>query len=205
MIPFTHALREEHRRLVTQITMVQSVADALGTASLVSLREEIGHAYHFLIHDFLPHAQAEEQVLYPAVGRLLGAMEATETMTRDHLEVLQLTEALETLWLRLFYAQPNGSDEQGYRRVLYGLSAILTLHLAKEGEIYLPLLETRLTPEEGAQLLEAMEQAVSEAKTRLKASEPVVEPNGRTSTHTNRVMDLAETALQGITPYAGVS
>ena len=34
------------------------------------------------------------------------------------------------------------------RRVLYGLFAIITLHLAKEDEIYLPLLETRATSEQ---------------------------------------------------------
>lgn len=168
MIPFAHAIREEHRRLVAQIADVQTVADVLGTASSTSLREKIGHVYHFLLNDFLPYAQAEEQVLYPAIGRLLGAMEATEPMTRDHLEVVQQTEALEALWLRQFYAPLTSSDEQACRRVLYGLAAILTLHLAKEEEIYLPLLETRLTSEEGTCVLEAMERSVACARSRLK-------------------------------------
>lgn len=197
MIPFAHAIREEHRRLATQINGVQTAADALGTASLASLREEVGHAYRFLVYDLLPHAQAEEQVLYPTVGRLLGTLEATETMTRDHLEVLQLTEALEALWLHLFYEPLSRSDEQALQRVLYGLSAILRLHLAKEEEIYLPLLEARLSPEEGDHLLEAMERTVTEARSRLKMNEPHLEPDTSAIAHTNLFTDTGEEEPSG--------
>jgi iron-sulfur cluster repair protein YtfE (RIC family) len=170
MITFSQTLREEHRRLVAQLSCLQTAADALGTAPLACLREKIGHAYLFILQDLLPHAQAEEQVLYPAVGRLLGAGAATETMTRDHLEVLQLTKELETLWLHLFYAPVTVADEQALRRVLYGLSAILSLHLVKEEELYLPLLETCFTLEERERLVAMMEQAVIEARDKLKRS-----------------------------------
>jgi iron-sulfur cluster repair protein YtfE (RIC family) len=125
-----------------------------------------------LIHQLIPHAQAEEQVLYPAVGRLLRALEATETMSRDHLEVIRLTEELEALRLHLFYAPLSESDEQTLRRVLYGLYAIIKLHLAKEEEIYLPILEARLSAEEVDHLVEAMGKTVTEAKSSLKMIDP---------------------------------
>ena len=61
------------------------------------------------------------------------------------------------------------SGEQALRRVLYGLYAIIKLHLAKEEEIYLSILEARLPAEEVGRLVEAMERTVNEAKSSLKA------------------------------------
>jgi iron-sulfur cluster repair protein YtfE (RIC family) len=93
-------------------------------------------------------------------------------MSRDHLEVIRLTEELEALRLHLFYAPVSESDEQALRRVLYGLHAIIKLHLAKEEEIYLPLLEARLSAEEVDHLVEAMERTVTEAKSNLRMIDP---------------------------------
>ena len=44
---------------------------------------------------------------------------------------------------------------------LYGLYAIVKVHFAKEEEIYLPILEARLTPEEAARMFEEMELKMS--------------------------------------------
>jgi hypothetical protein len=50
------------------------------------------------------------------------------------------------------------------RRILYGLYALVTTHLAKEEEIYLPLLEARLSLDQAAELLAGMERSASRAK-----------------------------------------
>ena len=172
MAALPQRVRDEHSELVARIELLRTVADAIGSASTETLREGVGQAYTFLIHQLIPHAQAEEQVWYPAVGRLLHAVEATETMSRDHLEVIRLTEELEALRLHLFYAPLSEPDEQALRRVLYGLYAIIGLHLAKEEEIYLPVLEARLTASEVERLVEVMESTVGEAKSSLKAIDP---------------------------------
>jgi len=165
-------VRDEHRELVVHIELLRTVADSIGSAPTESIREGVGQAYTFLIHQLIPHAQAEEQVWYPTVGRLLRALEATDTMSRDHLEVIRLTEELEALRLHLFYSPLSESDEQALRRVLYGLYAIIKLHLAKEEEIYLPMLEARLDAEEVKRLVKVMESTVTEAKSSLKAIDP---------------------------------
>jgi iron-sulfur cluster repair protein YtfE (RIC family) len=165
-------VRNEHRELVSRIELLRTVADRVGSAPAETLREGVGQAYTFLIHQLIPHAQAEEQVWYPTVGRLLRALEATDTMSRDHLEVIRLTGELEALRLHLFYAPLSASDEQALRRVLYGLYAIIKLHLAKEEELYLPVLEARLTASEVERLVEVMERTVAEAKSSLKAIDP---------------------------------
>jgi len=53
----------------------------------------------------------------------------------------------------------SASQEQALRRVLYGLSAVVTVHFAKEEEVYLPILDARLIADEAHQLFEAMERA----------------------------------------------
>ena len=165
-------VRDEHRELVARIELLRTAADSIGSVATEALREGVGQAYTLLIHQLIPHAQAEEQVWYPTVGRLLRALEATDTMSRDHLEVIRLTEELEALRLHLFYAPLSESDEQALRRVLYGLYAIIKLHLAKEEEIYLPTLEARLPAEEVDRLVETMERTVTEAKSALRMIGP---------------------------------
>jgi iron-sulfur cluster repair protein YtfE (RIC family) len=114
--------------------------------------------------ELLPHAQAEERALYPVVGRLMGAPEATATMSRDHVEVGQLTQELGSLRSHLVGTSMSASQEQALRRVLYGLSAVVKVHFAKEAEIYLPILDARLTADEAHQVFEAMERAAQEAR-----------------------------------------
>jgi iron-sulfur cluster repair protein YtfE (RIC family) len=168
MVALSQPLRNEHKELTSQIELLRTVADSIGSAPLEAMREGVGEAYSFLMQQLIPHAQAEEQIVYPTVGRLLRTLEATDTMSRDHLEVIRLTEELEALRLHLFYSPVSKSDQQAMRRVLYGLYAILKLHLAKEEEIYLPLLETRLGAEEMHRMAEAMERTAQEAKRSLK-------------------------------------
>ena len=172
MATLPQRVRDEHRELIARIELLRTVADSIGSATTESIREGVGQAYSFLIHQLIPHAQAEEQVWYPTVGRLLRAVEATETMSRDHLEVIRLTEELEALRLHLFYTPVSESDEQALRRVLYGLYAIIKLHLAKEEEIYLPILEARLPASEVNGLVEAMQGTVMEAKSSLRMIDP---------------------------------
>src|SRR6266700_6502601 len=166
-------VRDEHTELVSRSELLRIVADSIGSsASTESIREGVVQAYTFLIHQLIPHAQAEEQVLYPTVGRLLRSLEATDTMSRDHLEVIRLTEELEALRLHLFYATLREAYEQALRRVLYGLYAVIRLHLAKEEEIYLSILEARLHAEDVHHLVEAMERTVNEAKSTLRMIDP---------------------------------
>ena len=164
MTQLTQPLRDEHKELLPHIEMLQTVADSIGEAPISSLRQGVEEVYTFLTRHLLPHAQAEEHALYPVVGRLMGAPEATATMSRDHVEVGRLTEELGSLRSQLGGASISQSQEKALRRVLYGLSAIVKVHFAKEEEVYLPILDARLTPEEARQMFEAMERAAQEAR-----------------------------------------
>lgn len=168
MSQLTQPLRDEHKELFPHIELLRTVADAVGTSPIASLRQGIDETYLFLTRHLIPHAQAEERALYPVVGKLMGAPEATATMSRDHVEIGRLTEELGALRSSLKNESLDVSQEQALRRVLYGLSTLVAVHFAKEEEVYLPLLDTRLTPKEAEHLFETMGQAALEAKSTLR-------------------------------------
>jgi hypothetical protein len=84
-------------------------------------------------------------------------------MRRDHVEVVRLAEELGILRGQLAGATLSDAHAKALRRVLYGLYALVTVHFAKEEEIYLPLLDARLTADEAQHMFAAMETAAHAA------------------------------------------
>ena len=149
-------LQEEHQRLLPHVAGLRAAGDAIGSDNNDVLRL-VDTAFDFLVHHLIPHATAEDHVLYPEVQRIMGAPEATATMSRDHLEVHQLTETLGELRTRLHAGEVSEELDRELRRVLYGLYTLVRVHFAKEEEVYVPLLEQRLTEGEAAAMFEAMQ------------------------------------------------
>jgi iron-sulfur cluster repair protein YtfE (RIC family) len=156
----TEPFREEHAHLRPHVEGLAEAADVIGSVPIGELRQRVGDAYHFLIGHLIPHATAEDEVLYPKVDELLGSRgetRATDTMRRDHVEVGRLTETLGTLRERLDGGELEPHEERELRAALYGLYAVVGLHFAKEEEVYLPLLDRELRAEEARELFEQME------------------------------------------------
>lgn len=149
-------LRDEHRDLLPHIERLRDLADRAGDLASDELAREVADAHEFLTGHLLRHAQAEERVLYPEVGRVMGAAAATATMSRDHVEVERLTGELAALRDLPTY---TAAHRQTLQRVLYGLYALVGVHFAKEEEVYVPLLEKGLSQEEADGLLAAMHHA----------------------------------------------
>ncbi|MDD2694290.1 MAG: hemerythrin domain-containing protein, partial [Anaerolineales bacterium] len=89
---------------------------------------------------------------------------ATATMSRDHVEVGRLVQELDLLAGQISPGSITPAQARNLRRVLYGLYTLVGVHFAKEEEVYLPLLDERLSPEEGKAMFAAMEAAAGEAK-----------------------------------------
>lgn len=161
----TQPLRDEHQELIPHIEQLRTIADAVGSLSAASLMQSLDEAYEFLAHHLLVHAAAEERVLYPAVGRFMGAAQATATMSRDHAAISQMIDELASVRSQLL---ASSVDEKNVRSILYGLYAVVKLHFAKEEDIYLPLLDNRLTAQEAQALFASLEQAAAQARRELK-------------------------------------
>lgn len=154
----TQPLRDEHRELLPELEVLRVAADGI---ELPSAQDLVADALQFLTGHLIPHAEAEDAALYPVVGRVMGAVRATATMSRDHVEVGWLTQELsETV-----SAWRGTTDERAQaRRLLYGLYALIKVHFAKEEEIYLPLLDESLSADEASSMFAAMEAAAATAK-----------------------------------------
>ena len=155
----TQPLRDEHKELIPHIERILDVANSIPEAPLERIRDGVKEVYEFLAYHLIPHAQAEDAALYPAVQRALGSPDATRTMSRDHVEVGRYIAELAELQLNL-----APQNFKALQRVLYGLYALVKVHFAKEEEVYLPILEERLTVEEAKEMFEAMEAAADQAK-----------------------------------------
>ena len=158
----TQPLRDEHKELLPQLEQLLVAADSLNGDAESSRR--ITAAYEFLAHHLIVHAAAEEAALYPVVAKVMGAPEATQTMERDHKEVRRLTDELAAFQQPNVLAQATSQQLNDLRRLLYGLYTLVKVHFAKEEEVYLPLLDERLTPAEASAMFQALESAAETAR-----------------------------------------
>ena len=161
----TEALRQEHRQLRRKVESLRLLADRFETAPTRDATNGLDDASRFLRGELVPHAMAEEEVLYPAVALLLGGEHTTDTMSRDHLEIARLVQELDHL-RRRFIAQPTRSLRRDIRRVLYELEGITLLHMDKEDEVYLPLLDDHIDDATADDLFRSMHTAARRAATR---------------------------------------
>lgn len=154
-------LRQEHRTLLPHIEALSAAADAVGELAPDDLRAVVDEQVRFLREHLVPHARAEDDVLYPEVEDVMRAPGATATMRRDHVEVVRLTDELADLRSSLEGRDPTAQERRSAQRLLDGLHAVVRLHFAKEEEVYLPVLEDELSPGRADWLFERMEKAAA--------------------------------------------
>jgi hypothetical protein len=120
----------------------RTCADLVETARrLRSLEPGARRSEHRRLLDALAplegHMLLDERQLYHAVARRLGDPLATATMSYDHRAI--------RAWLgRLAGADPD--DVQELEELLYGLAALIRVHVRKERELYLAMLESGSWP-----------------------------------------------------------
>ena len=164
MNTLTQPLRDEHKELFPHIDRIRQVAETIGEAPIADIRDGIEEVYDFLSNHLKPHAEAEEAALYPVVQKVLGSPDATKTMSRDHVEVGFYIKELESLRNGLTGETLTTVQVKSLQRVLYGVYGLVKVHFAKEEEVYLPILDQRLTPESAREMFEAMEAAAHAAR-----------------------------------------
>ena len=164
MNTLTQPLRDEHKELFPHVDRIRQVAELIGDAPIAEIRRGVDDVYDFLANHLKPHAEAEDAALYPVVQKVLGSPDATKTMSRDHVEVGVYIKELESLRNGLTGEALTTVQIKALQRVLFGVYGLVKVHFAKEEEVYLPILDQRLTPEAAQEMFEAMEAAAHEAK-----------------------------------------
>lgn len=140
----------EHRQLLPKIKKIRVIADRLDYYTPQDAVLELQALYRFLSDEVLPHERAEDVEIYPAVARVIGGEDPTATMSRAHQEIAHLITLLGRHLDDLPPEGPEPEDLAEFRRVLYGLDAILRLHFAQEDESYLALLDSETASRSGS-------------------------------------------------------
>jgi hypothetical protein len=142
----TEPFRKEHEQLLVHIEHIAEAAREvarLGDDEREALR---GRIVGFLRGILIPHAQAEEEVLYPEWSKLLGFPDAAAPMIHDHEAIVTRTERLE---------RADVHDVDSLQELLYGLYALISVHFRKEEDLQLPAFDA--APEITESVLKRME------------------------------------------------
>ena len=129
-------LQAEHLELQPLLDRIRTLAERLDGLPAADARTELGEVHRLLHDELLPHELREEADLYPTVAGLMGGRDPMAAMSRTHREIIHLVG----LYGRLVGDWPDEGPDPvligDLRRVLFGLEAILRLHLAQEEEIF---------------------------------------------------------------------
>ena len=135
----TRRFAADHARLHPGLAALRSAADALGAPEPASALSAVEGVHRFLSQAVEPHQAAEEAELYPVLARYLGGRDPLGPMSRAHIEISHQIRRLGRLLDGLDPSRPSETDVVELRRCLYGLYALLQLHMAQEDEEYLSL------------------------------------------------------------------
>lgn len=129
-------LHAEHSALRPLIASVQRTADQLDHPSDTGVRERLDRLADELEERLLRHEQHEETTVYPALAGVLGDGDPMAVLSGSHREIFHLVRLLRRMAGALDGDRADADDLRDIRRVLYGLHAILVLHMDQEEEIY---------------------------------------------------------------------
>ena len=154
-------VHEHHEHLLTHIDRMPAIGDAIGVAPATELATAIDELAGFLAGTLLPHLDAAERAIYPELERLLQNQHSMKPMRREHEEVRRRIAEIGELRDLLDAAKPSTRTQIGLRRSIFGLYALLKVHLAEE-ELYLRVLERNLSGEAVEALARGIDHAVAE-------------------------------------------
>ncbi|HEX6424840.1 MAG TPA: hemerythrin domain-containing protein [Acidimicrobiales bacterium] len=155
----TEPLRSEHRDLLPHLRALDAAADEVDRWDGDEATHVLGDIVGFLRGHLIPHAHAEEAVLYPAIEEAMSAPGATATMRADHAEIVARIDRLAQAAATVGQRWPDPALARDLAHQLVGLSAILQLHFHKEEDVLLPVLDQRLGVEEASELFTRMGEA----------------------------------------------
>jgi hypothetical protein len=129
----------EHGELRDALALLLASADRLAAGNTAELLPALRRVDRVLADRILPHEQAEETQLYPALAGPLGD-EATVPMSRAHAEIARLARRLHThLEIAASAGRVGPEQVDDLLACLYGLHAVLRLHFVQEEENYFAL------------------------------------------------------------------
>ena len=129
-------LRAVEPRRDADAERVRRVADRLPTLAGPQAREELAGLYAHLEESVVAHELDQEASVFPVVADVAGDEDPTGLLRHTHKEIVRRVRLLGRTIDDLPEAGPSPDELPELQRLLYGLHAILRLHLAQEAEVF---------------------------------------------------------------------
>ncbi len=165
MQPLTRVSHEHHELLWGYVNQLNDLADCLNcdcldTARLTEQLPQLREVHDGLTTRLLPHMEAVEAAIHPTLQRILADASTSIPMVAEHEEIRRLVAAIGA-----FAEEPAAHADRmavlALRPVLLRLYTLLKTHLSEE-ELYIPILEDRLTPAHEAAIARALDHQAAE-------------------------------------------
>ncbi len=142
----TDPMRDHHKALEEQLHGFFNFIETLDKFGAEE-KEKLKEFAAFLKNDILPHAEGEEKHLYKKVGELMGNPLFTKTMEIDHQHITRFISDLETETNNIFKEAADVTIKK-LKQTAGKLQGIMELHFQKENDVYLPILDEKLSAEQ---------------------------------------------------------
>jgi iron-sulfur cluster repair protein YtfE (RIC family) len=159
MLTLSHVSHEHHELLRSYVRRLYELADCLcpdclDTPGLLAELADLREVEHGLREGLIPHMNAVEAAVYPSLERIMNDRDASAPMRQEHEEIRRLVDRIGSIVDR--DAPVDRVTVLALRRVMLRLHVLLKTHLDEE-ELYLPILEGRMTPDAEAALARALD------------------------------------------------
>jgi hypothetical protein len=152
---------EHHARLLPHVDRLQALAEMVGHVECSALHGLFDEEYRFVVGQLVPHMETIERALYDRIESELTGHHSLEPMREEHRTIVRLVDELGRYRAHAADCTWSAVEGMALRRVLYRLHSLLKVHLAEE-ELYLEVLERRLTPTEKDTLALSLDHAMAE-------------------------------------------
>ncbi len=129
--------------------------DCIDTPGALAEIDELRQLQQGLREQLMPHMDAVEAAVYPTLERIMHDRQTSAPMRQEHQEIRDLVGHIGDIVDRPDQLMDRYSV-LALRRVMLKLHVLLKAHICEE-ELYLPILEDRLTPEGEAALGRALD------------------------------------------------
>jgi Hemerythrin HHE cation binding domain len=136
----TPSLRSLDAKLEERAECLSEGARELPTLSPQQREQLRTRVLSFLRYDVGEHMRADQRLLYPKIAERLDDPLAAAPMNYDHRAIRWWTDEI---------ARAEITDTSELQRLLYGLHALIKVHLSREEDLYVGALESASWPADG--------------------------------------------------------
>jgi hypothetical protein len=152
---------EHHALLVPHVDRLLTLAEMVGHVECSALHAQFEAEYAFIRGQLVPHMETIERTLYGRIEAELAGHHSLAPMREEHRTINRLVDELGRYRAHADGCTWSAVEGMALRRALYRLHALLKVHLAEE-ELYLEVLERRLSDPEKDTLARSLDHAMAE-------------------------------------------